>query len=216
MIVVFGRPFFPKRGMPFAWAGAGAITGGAILINSDGVDFTLLEPHLLAIVFFVTIPAVGAGLIAWLTEVYPRFWRWRDSVVTHGMLHRHVDTVFGWRLHVGPDANPRALANMPMQGNGAEMMRLAACTATEAGLKVCCPVHDAFLVEGETGHIEQVTTAMREHMAAASRVVLAGFELRTGVEVVRYPDRFVDGRGWVMWERVMRLLAEITDPEVTL
>jgi DNA polymerase-1 len=148
-------------------------------------------------------------------EVYPRFWRWRDAVVTHGMLHRHVDTVFGWRLHVGPDANPRALANMPMQGNGAEMMRLAVCTATEAGLKVCCPVHDAFLVEGESGHIEEVTTAMREHMAAASRVVLAGFELRTGVEVVRCPDRFVDARGQAMWERVMRLLAEITDSEVT-
>ncbi len=147
-------------------------------------------------------------------EMYPRFWRWRDAVVTHGMLHRHVDTVFGWRLHVGPDANPRALANMPMQGNGAEMMRLAACTATEAGLKVCCPVHDAFLVEGETGQIEEVTTAMREHMAAASRVVLGGFELRTGVEVVRYPDRFVEARGQAMWERVMRLLAEITDSEV--
>jgi DNA polymerase-1 len=158
-----------------------------------------------------------AEAVEWLRrhrEMYPRFWRWRDAVVTHGMLHRHVDTVFGWRLHVGPDANPRALANMPMQGNGAEMMRLAACTATEAGLKVCCPVHDAFLVEGETGHIEEVTTAMREHMAAASRVVLGGFELRTGVEVVRYPDRFVEARGQAMWERVMRLLAEITDSEV--
>ncbi|MEP6870324.1 MAG: hypothetical protein ABI939_00585 [Anaerolineaceae bacterium] len=81
LIVVFGRPFFPKRGMPFAWALAGAITGGGILIHSDGVDFTLLEPHLLAIVFFVAIPAIGAGLIAWLTEVYPKFW-WRKRAPT--------------------------------------------------------------------------------------------------------------------------------------
>jgi hypothetical protein len=30
---------------------------------------------------------------------------------------------------------------------GAEMMRLAACLATERGIQVCCPVHDAFLIE---------------------------------------------------------------------
>lgn len=77
LIVVVGRPFFPSRGMPFAWATAGAITGGALLIKRNGVDFTALEPHLLAVAMFMAIPAVGAGLIAWLTEVYPRFW-WRD------------------------------------------------------------------------------------------------------------------------------------------
>lgn len=76
LIVVAGRPFFPKQGMPFAWALAGAITGGAILIQSDGIDFTALEPHWLAVALFVAIPAGGAGCIAWLTEVYPRFW-WR-------------------------------------------------------------------------------------------------------------------------------------------
>lgn len=81
LIVVAGRPFFPKRGMPFAWALAGAITGGAILISPDGVDFTLLEPHWLAVSLFIAIPAIGAGLIAWLTELYPRFW-WRKRKLT--------------------------------------------------------------------------------------------------------------------------------------
>lgn len=76
LIVVFGRPFLPKRGMPFAWAVAGAITGGAILIHEDGVDFTALEPHWLAVALFIAIPAAGAGAIAWLAEIYPRFW-WR-------------------------------------------------------------------------------------------------------------------------------------------
>lgn len=81
LIVVAGRPFFPKRWMPFAWGLAGAITGGAILIKEDGVDFSLLEPHVLAIALFVAIPAVGAGLICWLTEIYPRFW-WKNWKAT--------------------------------------------------------------------------------------------------------------------------------------
>jgi hypothetical protein len=81
LIIIAGRPFFPKRGMPLAWALAGAITGGAILIQKNGVDFNALEPHLLAVVLFIAIPAIGAGLIAWLTEVYPRFW-WCNRKLT--------------------------------------------------------------------------------------------------------------------------------------
>ena len=81
LIVVAGRPFFPKRGMPLAWAMAGAITGGAILITKDGVDFTLLGPKSFAVALFIAIPALGAGLIAWLTEVFPRFW-WQSRRLT--------------------------------------------------------------------------------------------------------------------------------------
>lgn len=81
LIVVAGRPFFPRRGMPFAWGFAGAITGGATLIQRNGVDFTALEPQLLAVALFIAIPAAGAGLIAWLTEAYPGFW-WRDRKLT--------------------------------------------------------------------------------------------------------------------------------------
>lgn len=74
LIVVAGRPFLPKHGMPFAWALAGAITGGALLIQRDGVDFTLLEPHWLAVSLFVAIPSAGAGFIAWLTQAFQGFW----------------------------------------------------------------------------------------------------------------------------------------------
>ena len=75
LIVVFGRPFLPRRGMPFAWAVAGATIGAQVFISGDGVDFTRLGPHWLAFSLFVAIPAVGAGVIAWLVNVYPRFWK---------------------------------------------------------------------------------------------------------------------------------------------
>ena len=44
LIVVAGRLFFPKGGMPFAWAAAGGLAGGPLFISEDGVDFTLLGP----------------------------------------------------------------------------------------------------------------------------------------------------------------------------
>jgi hypothetical protein len=54
----------------------------------------------------------------------------------------------------------------------------------------------------------QVQT-MREAMAEASRVVLDGFELRTDAELIRYPGRYRDPRGAVMWQTVMELLGEL-------
>ena len=45
-------------------------------------------------------------------------------------------------------------------------------------------------------------------MIEASRAVLDGFELRVDVDIVRYPDRYMDPRGEVMWNRVMALIAK--------
>ena len=39
-------------------------------------------------------------------------------------------------------------------------------------------------------------------------MVLAGVELRSDVDVIRWPDRFADDRGRTMWETVSQLLAE--------
>ena len=93
-----------------------------------------------------------------------------------------------------------------MQANGAEMMRLAACLATERGVEVCAPVHDAFLICAPLDRLDQDVATMRAAMAEASRIVLGGFELGTDVSITRWPDRYMDSRGRVMWERVMGLL----------
>jgi hypothetical protein len=122
------------------------------------------------------------------------------------MLAGDLRTVFGWKVHAGPEANPRSLANFPMQANGAEMLRLACCTLTEGGTTVCAPVHDALLVEGSEGQIGEVVAGTQAAMQEASEVVLGGFPLRTEAKVVRHPDRYVDERGREMWDTVLELL----------
>jgi hypothetical protein len=143
-------------------------------------------------------------------QSYPEFWRWSDAVQDFAMLRGYLEAALGWRVHVGPDANPRSLRNFVMQANGGEMMRLACCLATERGIAVCAPVHDALLVEGPADDIEDVVAETRRAMREASEVVLAGFPLRTDAKVVRYPDRYMDDRGRRMWETVQTLLDELT------
>jgi DNA polymerase I len=122
------------------------------------------------------------------------------------MLHNTLCTVFAWHVHVDEASNPRSLRNFPMQANGAEMLRLAACLATERGIEVCAPVHDAFLICAPLERLEADVASMRAAMAEASRIVLDGLELGTDVSVTKWPDRYMDARGHVMWARVMELL----------
>src|SRR5262245_62654359 len=116
-------------------------------------------------------------------QTYPTFWRWSQGAVDHAMLYGWLQTVFGWRIYTGPEANPRSLANFPMQANGAEMLRLACCLATEAGITVCAPVHDALLVEGPADTIEEVIARTQVAMRQASEVILGGFGLRSDAKV---------------------------------
>jgi DNA polymerase-1 len=115
-------------------------------------------------------------------------------------------TVFGWQVVAGDDPNPRSFMNFPMQSNGAEMLRLACCFGTERGIEVVAPVHDAVMICAPLDRLDQDIATMRAAMAEASRAVLAGFVIRTDVQIVRFPDRYTDERGRVMWDRVMRLL----------
>jgi hypothetical protein len=87
------------------------------------------------------------------------------------------------------------------------MMRIAACLGTERGVEVCAPVHDAFLICAPLDRLDADIATMRQAMAEASRAVLAGFEIGTDVSVVKFPDRYMDERGTVMWAEVMNLLS---------
>ena len=93
-----------------------------------------------------------------------------------------------------------------MQANGAEMLRLACCLASERGVRICAPIHDAVLVEAPIDDLDTVVAKTQRAMVEASGEVLGGFELRTDVSTVCYPERYQDGRGHHMWNTVMDLL----------
>jgi DNA polymerase I len=156
-------------------------------------------------------PHRGRELLGLHRRTFRRFWEWSDATEERAILTGELRTVFGWTVRVGADVNPRSLRNFPMQSHGAEMMRLAACLSTERGIGVCCPVHDAFLIEADADAIEADTGRMRDAMREASELVLPGFPLKTDAKIVRHPDRYSDPRGERMWNAVGRILTEL-DP----
>src|SRR5262249_38965374 len=141
-------------------------------------------------------------------ETFRQFWRWITAVVDHAKLVGELHTCFGWSLHGCCGANPRSLMNFQMQAHGAEMLRLACCLATERGIEVCAPVHDALLIMAPVNEIEVTVVRACAVMGEAARVVLEGFEVRTEAKIIRYPERFSDDRGLRMWDTVTQLVAE--------
>jgi hypothetical protein len=151
---------------------------------------------------------VARELLRQHRETFKLFWRWSDAAVDHAILRGGINTVFGWRVLCNSNVNPRSLRNFPCQANGAEMLRLACCLGTERGIEICAPVHDAVLIAAPDYRIDEDVAAMRDVMCEASSVVLGGFELTSDAKIVRYPDRYADGRGKVMWQRVMKLIGD--------
>jgi DNA polymerase I len=151
-------------------------------------------------------PIAARDLLRAHRTTYPRFWCWSDAAVDHAMLLGRLYTVFGWQIHRGANPNPRSFRNFPMQANGAEMLRLACCYATEAGIQVCAPVHDALLIEAPASDISAAVHRVQEAMERASAAVLHGFRLRSEAKLILHPDRYDDERGRVMWSQVMALL----------
>ena len=62
------RTAIPVRLRLPVWTTLWALVGGSLFVHADGVDFSLLEPPLLAIALFVVLPAVAAAVVVLLAE----------------------------------------------------------------------------------------------------------------------------------------------------
>jgi hypothetical protein len=102
----------------------------------------------------------------------------------------------------------RTARNFPCQANGAELLRLACSLATERGISVIAPVHDAIMIEGPARQIDGLVIDTQRAMEDASMTVLNGFKLRSKAHVVRWPDRYMDKRGCDFWAQVMAILGD--------
>jgi hypothetical protein len=155
------------------------------------------------------IPTFDAHeMIAQHRELFAVYWRWAEDWLAHTLNVGVLWTPMGWFCRTGiTEFNSRSIINLPVQGAGADVLRLSCVWATRHGIELCGPVHDAVLIEAPIDRIEADVALMREIMRRASRVVLGAHELRTDYTIVRYPDRYTDSRGTKMWTEVLELLA---------
>ena len=135
---------------------------------------------------------------------YPAYQAWLRANEEDVAFERKAETVFGWTLHIPKKGgNDRRTLNFPAQANCAEIMRLAACYATERGICLAATVHDAFWYVASKYNWEAVDAAMKECMDQACEAVLGeGYILKSDRTVVHYPSHFIHEDAEKMWATI--------------
>ena len=158
------------------------------------------------------LEAEAQDLIRRHRETYHVFWAWAEKNAAAALFGLPLQTCFGWKICTGYGTDPkeRTFLNWPMQANAAEMLRIACCLATEAGLTICAPIHDALLLEAPTDRIKVDVERLTAIMQEASELVLGqGKVCGVDVQIVHAPDRYMDERGAEMWASVMKHLDQL-------
>lgn len=86
------------------------------------------------------------------------------------------------------------------------MLRLAVIQMMEQGVEVCCPIHDAVLIQAPVHQIEEAVRVTQDAMRRASACLLDGFELKSECpkeDIVRFPERFKGSEPSLTWLKVM-------------
>ncbi len=148
----------------------------------------------------------AAELLERHRRTYPEYWAWSDRISVSAAMTGQLQTRLGWTQRVALFTTDAGLRNFPVQGNGAELMRLAARHGHDAGVEVLACVHDAFLVQAPLDKIDDAVRRMESAMGKASAYLLDGLVLRTKVEIFRHPAHFVDPDGAEMWALVLSML----------
>jgi DNA polymerase I len=142
-------------------------------------------------------------------RLYSTYWQWSDAWIHRALNVGWMRTNFGWTFYLDQPVKLSTMRNWPIQSHGAEILRLACVWASRYGLQLLAPVHDALLIEAPVNRIERDVALLQDIMRRASRVVLGGgFMLRSDSTIIRYPDRYVDGRGERMWAIVTEALEQ--------
>jgi len=104
-------------------------------------------------------------LIDLFFSIFPDFKVYMEELAYSYAYDGHIKLADGFYMW-GDNDNKRSVANMPIQGMGAAIMRKAVCLAQDAGLMIPYTLHDALYIEGDTpdiyGEMETLANCMDE------------------------------------------------------
>ena len=137
-------------------------------------------------------------------RVFPKFWNWADACLRKYKREGALETPDGWVLF-GNNPSSLSVKNFLIQATGASILRRSVILATEAGLSVMSPLHDALYIihdEGNTEAIETLKSCMRR--AAQEFVPL---EIRMDSTTYPWDRPWVESKGRADYERFEQYLS---------
>ena len=138
---------------------------------------------------------------------FPTFFAWSDNFAYRGLCAAPLWSPLGWRFwpQYWKDDDPpdRTCRNFPVQAAAADIMRIAAIRALEAGIRICAIVHDEFVIEARDGDIDQAAETMGEIMMKATEDVV-GVSIPVDCYVLRHGETYYDEDGEADFKMLMQ------------
>lgn len=104
-------------------------------------------------------------LIRLYFDVYGYYDAWIQRTLTEYRARSYLMLTDGWVMH-GDNPNHRSIANCPVQGTGAAILRRLVQIAQDRGLKVIIPLHDAAYIEYPVDQPEKIDLLAHSMMEA--------------------------------------------------
>ncbi|TXH10668.1 MAG: hypothetical protein E6R04_04865 [Spirochaetes bacterium] len=127
-------------------------------------------------------------------SVYDRYSYWVEETIGEYRRRGFLTLPDGWVMH-GDNPNHRSIANCPVQGTGAAIMRRAIHLSQKRGLKIIFPLHDAKYMEHPVGELWRVDVLANSMVEAFGHY---------------FKDPVVHG-----WSQAIRLDYDIWGPDLT-
>jgi hypothetical protein len=208
----------------FHWAfgiRAGLVPPGAIKADHQELRSKMLKPVSLGQNYGQTPHGIARATgrsLRWARDAHARHHHtyrvchdWINDVAVQAKFDRRICSPFGWPMAVTGDTKHRTLLNFMAQAAGADAMRIVGIAAYEAGIRVCCSVHDSFWILAPTGDEARTIAKMTEIMKDAA-VAVCGLPIEVEIKAVITSNNNYGSswkpkdRGYDMWHEVCELL----------
>lgn len=150
---------------------------------------------------------------------YDKYWDWVYETLESSKEERVNGvgcyiTLDDWYYFTDCNTRPTQLQNIPMQSNGAAIMRRGFIHCVDSGLDVVCSLHDALYVTCEDDRTQEIVAIMKSCMQQGVKDVL-GNEAEIGNEekVIRSGCHYLDDRGVKMLKNLAEK-CEVLRPKI--
>jgi hypothetical protein len=148
--------------------------------------------------------AEAEALLAQHQRVYATYHTWRRRYISNAFAQGCCHTIAGWPRQVSRSDNCRSIGNFPVQGGGADLMRLGVIYLSRAGLKLLAVVHDSFVIECHRKEIREVKMAINAALGRAASQLVPGCPLTWTIE--EFAERYEDEHGKDLWDMIYGML----------
>jgi DNA polymerase I-like protein with 3'-5' exonuclease and polymerase domains len=130
-----------------------------------------------------TSPEQAQEIIDKFYNLYSDYAKFKRDLLVSYAQKKYLKLADGWTMY-GDNKNKLSVLNVPIQGMGACILRKAIELATERGLKIIFPLHDALYIESKLENYEKELDILIECMREASGFYFEG-EVKDWAESIR-------------------------------